>query len=178
MQLQQFWADFQIIFHVFVIFNKKKNLQQNILFPKYFSQHGQNSPQNKQMTAWDSGNKASQTPWPCQQIRCCTSNYCVHTLNTKTIHSNLNSLNTFTKETGSPDVKLVLIRSNFQKLDPMQQSLSLWGQGPINKPRSNDRLGCFFACSGSVLAQAPPLRNVHSLEAYPTPNNLKYTLAL
>jgi hypothetical protein len=35
---------------------------------------------------------------------------CPHTVNTKTIHSNLNSLNTFTKETGSPNVKLVLIR--------------------------------------------------------------------
>jgi hypothetical protein len=36
--------------------------------------------------------------------------YCVHTVNTKKIHSNLNSLNTFTKETGSPNMKLVLIR--------------------------------------------------------------------
>ncbi len=41
--------------------------------------------------------------------RCCTSTYCVHTLNTKTIHSNLNSLNTFTKETSSSNVKPVLI---------------------------------------------------------------------
>jgi hypothetical protein len=36
------------------------------------------------------------------KIRCCTSTYCVHTLNTKTICSNLNGLNTFTKETSSP----------------------------------------------------------------------------
>ncbi len=55
-------------------------------------------------------NKASQTRWPCQQIRCCTSTYCVHTLHTKKISSNLNSLNTFTKVTGSSNVKLVLIR--------------------------------------------------------------------
>ncbi len=55
-------------------------------------------------------NKASQTLWPCQQIRCCTSTYCVHTLNTKKICSNLKSLNTFTKEIGSPNVKPVLIR--------------------------------------------------------------------
>jgi hypothetical protein len=48
----------------------------------------------------------------------------------KKIHSNLNSLNTFTKENGSPNVKLVLVRYNFQKLDPMWWSLSLWGQGP------------------------------------------------
>jgi len=40
---------------------------------------------------------------------CCTSIYCVHSLNTKTIHANLNSLNTFTKETGSSNLKLVLI---------------------------------------------------------------------
>ncbi len=33
-----------------------------------------------------------------------------HTLNTKTIRSHLNSLNTFTKETGSLNVKLVLLR--------------------------------------------------------------------
>jgi hypothetical protein len=39
-----------------------------------------------------------------------TSTFFVHTLNTKTIRSNLNSLNTFTKETGSPNMKLVLIR--------------------------------------------------------------------
>ncbi len=61
-------------------------------------------------------NKASQT---CELCQYCTSTYCVHTVNTKTIRSNLNSLNTFTKETGSPHVKLVLIRQNFQKLDPM-----------------------------------------------------------
>ncbi len=77
-------------------------------------------------------NKASQTHWPCRQIQCCTSAYCVYTWNTKTIHSNLNSLNTFIKETNSPNVKLVLIRYNSQKLDPMLQSLSLWGQGPTN----------------------------------------------
>jgi multidrug transporter EmrE-like cation transporter len=59
---------------------------------------------------WTTPNKASQTCWPCQYIRCCTSAYRVHTLNTKTIHSNLNSLNTFTKETSSPNVKLILIR--------------------------------------------------------------------
>ncbi len=35
--------------------------------------------------------------------------YCVHTLNTKTIHSNLNNLNTFTKEIGSSNVKLILL---------------------------------------------------------------------
>jgi hypothetical protein len=62
-------------------------------------------------------NKASQTRWPCQY---CTSTYCVHTVNTKTICSNLNSLNTFTTETRSPNVKPVLIRHNFQNLDPMQ----------------------------------------------------------
>jgi hypothetical protein len=38
------------------------------------------------------------------------STYCVHTLHTKKISSNLNSLNGFTKETGSSNVKLVLIR--------------------------------------------------------------------
>jgi hypothetical protein len=36
--------------------------------------------------------------------------YCVHTLNTKKIRSDLNSLNTFTKQTGSHNVKPVLIR--------------------------------------------------------------------
>jgi hypothetical protein len=40
--------------------------------------------------------------------------------NTQKIHSNLNILNTFTKETGSSNVKPVLIRKNFQKLDPMR----------------------------------------------------------
>jgi hypothetical protein len=34
----------------------------------------------------------------------------LHTLNTKKIHSDLNGLNTFTKETGPYNVKLVLIR--------------------------------------------------------------------
>jgi hypothetical protein len=34
----------------------------------------------------------------------------VHTLNTKSICSNLNSRNTFTKEIGLPNMKLVLIR--------------------------------------------------------------------
>ncbi len=55
-------------------------------------------------------NKASQTHWPCQQVRCCTSTYCVHGVNTKKTRSNLNGLNIFTKETGSPNVKLILIR--------------------------------------------------------------------
>jgi hypothetical protein len=36
--------------------------------------------------------------------------YCGHTPNTQKIHSDLNSLNTFTKETSSLNVKLVLIR--------------------------------------------------------------------
>jgi hypothetical protein len=36
--------------------------------------------------------------------------YYVHTLNNKKIRSNLNSLNTFTKETGLPNVKTILIR--------------------------------------------------------------------
>jgi hypothetical protein len=54
-------------------------------------------------------NKASQTRWPCQY---CTSTYCIHTVNTKTIHSNLNSLNTFAKETGSNKVKLPKVGSN------------------------------------------------------------------
>jgi len=45
--------------------------------------------------------------------------YCVHTLNTKKICSSLNGLNIFTKETSSPNVKSILIRENFQKLDPM-----------------------------------------------------------
>jgi hypothetical protein len=49
-------------------------------------------------------NKALQTCWPCLWIRCCTSTYCVHSEHQK-IHSNLNSLNTFTKETSSPNVK-------------------------------------------------------------------------
>ncbi len=53
-------------------------------------------------------NKASQTSWPYQKIRCCTSTYCVHILNIKTIHSNLNCLNIFTKKTDSLNVKLVL----------------------------------------------------------------------
>jgi hypothetical protein len=35
---------------------------------------------------------------------------CVYSLNTKKICSDLNSLNTFTKETGSPNVKLVLMQ--------------------------------------------------------------------
>jgi len=34
-------------------------------------------------------------------IRCCTSTYRVHTRNTKKVRSNLNILNTFTKETSS-----------------------------------------------------------------------------
>ncbi len=34
----------------------------------------------------------------------------LHTLNTKNVHSDLNTLNTFTKETSSCKVKLVLIR--------------------------------------------------------------------
>ncbi len=34
---------------------------------------------------------------------------CPHSENTKTIRSNLNSLNTFTKETDSPNVKIVPI---------------------------------------------------------------------
>ncbi len=55
-------------------------------------------------------NKASQTRLPCQQIRCCTSTYYVHTLNTQKIYFNLNSLNTFTKKTSSPSVKPILIR--------------------------------------------------------------------
>jgi hypothetical protein len=55
-------------------------------------------------------NKASQTPWPCQYW---TSTYCVHTVNTKTIRSDLNSLNTFTKcDTGSNKVKLPKVGSN------------------------------------------------------------------
>ncbi len=37
--------------------------------------------------------------------------YCVHTLNTKTIHSNLNNLNTFTKEISSSNVKLILVNN-------------------------------------------------------------------
>jgi hypothetical protein len=37
--------------------------------------------------------------------------YCVHTLNTKKIYSNLNSLNTFLKETGSNKVKLSKVGS-------------------------------------------------------------------
>ncbi len=41
---------------------------------------------------------------------------CVHTLNTKTIHSNPNSLNTFTKETGSPYVKLVFNKVKLSKV--------------------------------------------------------------
>jgi hypothetical protein len=39
----------------------------------------------------------------------------VHTLNTKTIRSNLNSLNTFTKETSSSNVTPVLLMENLQK---------------------------------------------------------------
>jgi hypothetical protein len=38
--------------------------------------------------------------------------YSLHTLNTKKIHSNLNSLNTFTKETSSNKVKLTKVGSN------------------------------------------------------------------
>ncbi len=52
------------------------------------------------------------TKWPYQQIRCCTSTYCVHTLNTKTIRSNLKSLNIFTKEISSPNVKFPKVGSN------------------------------------------------------------------
>jgi hypothetical protein len=35
----------------------------------------------------------------------CTSTYYVHTLKLKNIYSNLNNLNTFTKEIGSPNVE-------------------------------------------------------------------------
>ncbi len=40
----------------------------------------------------------------------------MHTLNTKTIRSNLKSLNTFTKETGSLNVKLVFIKVKLPKV--------------------------------------------------------------
>ncbi len=59
---------------------------------------------------------SSQTHWPCQQIRCCTSTtYCVQSRNTKKIRFNLNSLNIFTKgtcETASNKVKLAKVGSN------------------------------------------------------------------
>jgi hypothetical protein len=42
----------------------------------------------------------------------CTSTYSVHTLNTKRIHSNINSVNSFTKETGSNKVKLPKVGAN------------------------------------------------------------------
>jgi hypothetical protein len=45
--------------------------------------------------------------------------YCVHTLNTKKIHSNLTSLNTFIKETSSPNVKLSKVGSNAIVLVPV-----------------------------------------------------------
>jgi len=45
--------------------------------------------------------------------------YCVHTLNTKKIHSNLTSLNTFIKETSSPNVKLSKVGSNAIVLAPV-----------------------------------------------------------
>jgi len=57
-------------------------------------------------------NKASQTCWPYQYIRCCTSIYCVHTLNTKNICSNLNNLNISTKETSSNKIKLPKVVPN------------------------------------------------------------------
>ncbi len=41
---------------------------------------------------------------------------CPHTLNTKTICSNLNSLNTFTKEAGSPNVKLIFNKVKLPKV--------------------------------------------------------------
>jgi hypothetical protein len=41
---------------------------------------------------------------PANKIRCRTSTYCVHTLNTK--KNLLNSLNTFTKETSSPNARV------------------------------------------------------------------------
>jgi len=45
----------------------------------------------------------------CLSIKCYTFTYCVHSLNTKTIHSNLNNLNIFTTETSPRKVKLILI---------------------------------------------------------------------
>jgi hypothetical protein len=55
-------------------------------------------------------NKGSQTHWPYQYIKCCTSIYYIHILNTKKIYSNVNSLNIFTKEIDSSSVKPILIR--------------------------------------------------------------------
>ncbi len=52
-------------------------------------------------------NKASQTRWPCQWIRCCTSTY--SWTPKQSIRSNLNSLHTFTKETGSFNVIISIL---------------------------------------------------------------------
>ncbi len=66
-------------------------------------------------------------------IRCCTFTYDVDTLNTKTIHSNRNSLNTFTKETGSNKLKLPKVGSNAIVPVPV-------GAGPNNAVNDDD--GC------------------------------------
>jgi hypothetical protein len=50
---------------------------------------------------------ANTTHWACQYY---TSNCCVYTVNTKTVRSNLNSLNIFTQGTSSLNLKLILIR--------------------------------------------------------------------
>jgi hypothetical protein len=101
--------------------------------------------------------KASQTHWPCQYIICGTSTCCVHTLNTKRIGSDLNSLNTFTKETGSktwnPKTSTKVLKVQVlelgilklpQKLDPMRQSLSPTGTG-ANKKRQWIRFSLLLA---------------------------------
>ncbi len=58
-----------------------------------------------------SSTKASQTCWPCQQIRSCTSTYFVHTLNTKKICFNPNSLNTLTRHTQDIHKTYPLVRN-------------------------------------------------------------------
>jgi hypothetical protein len=71
-------------------------------------------------------NKASQMRWPCQYVRHSTSTYCVHTLNTKKIHSSSNNLNTFTQyEIGSNKVKLPKVGLNVMVPVPV-------GPGPTN----------------------------------------------
>jgi hypothetical protein len=56
---------------------------------------------------------------------------CPHSEHQNKIHSNLNSLNTFTEETGSPNVKTIRNKIKLPEVGSnVIWSLSLWGAGP------------------------------------------------
>jgi len=118
--------------------------------------------------------KASQTPWPCQY---CTSTYCVHTVNTRTIRSNLNSLNTFTKcDTDSNKVRLPKVGSNALVPVPL-------GAGPKERRcftcsgslRTRDRLRNGFTFTGNFGRKGsfsnPRGKNPHKKSTHTTINN-------